>query len=241
VLCVEFHSKLNSLGVDAIEMVEDGLRETEANFEALLIANQGEAFSAGANLMLVLLAAQDEDWPQLEAMIRRFQQMNQSIKYASKPVVAAPFGRTLGGGCEISLHAHHRQASAESYMGLVELGVGLIPAGGGCKELLARGRDPQRAFELIGRAEVSTSAEDARRMGWLSEGDAVSMNPDRLIGDAKAMAIACTVGYAPPLRREIKVGGESTYALLKLGAWTFRQGGYASEHDQMLGEKLAYV
>jgi len=240
VLCVEFHSKLNSLGLDAIEMVEAGLRETEANFEATVIANQGEAFSAGANLMLVLLAAQDEDWPQLDAMIRRFQQMNQSIKYAAKPVVAAPFGRTLGGGCEIALHAHRRQASAECYIGLVELGVGLIPAGGGCKELMAR-KNAQRAFELIGRAEVSTSAEDARRIGLLSEADDISMNSDRLIDDAKALALASAPGYAPLSRKEIKVGGEATFALLKLGAWTFQQGGYISEYDQSLGEKLAYV
>src|SRR5439155_538797 len=110
-----------------------------------------------------------------------------------------------------------------------------------CKELLARGKNPQRAFELIGRAEVSTSAEEARRIGFLSEGDAVSMNPDRLIGDAKALALAAAPGYTAPARKEIKVGGDSTYALLKLGAWTFRQSGYASEFEQLLGEKLAYV
>jgi 3-hydroxyacyl-CoA dehydrogenase len=241
VLCVEFHSKMNALGFDQIQMIEDALEQVEEGFDALLIANQGEAFSAGANLMLLLLAAREGDWDQIDSMIRRFQQMNLNIKYARKPVVAAPFGRTLGGGCEIALHAARMQASAETYMGLVELGVGLIPAGGGCAQMLARLGDSRRAFELIGRAQVSTSAEDARRLGFLSAHDRVSINPDRLAGDAAALARELAPGYAPPAPGPILVGGESACALLKLGAWSYHQGGYISEYDRFLGETLASV
>jgi 3-hydroxyacyl-CoA dehydrogenase len=240
-LCVEFHSKLNTLGLDQMEALEAGLAETETNFEAMIVANQGEAFSAGANLMLVLLAAQNEDWDELERMIHRFQQLNQRLKYATKPVLAAPFGRTLGGGCEIALHAHRMQASAETYMGLVELGVGLIPAGGGCKEMLARLGDAQKAFELIGKAEVSTSAAAARGLGFLAQEDRVSINPDFLVADAAEFALDLAKRYTAPQPAEISVGGQAAFALLKLGAWTLHQGGYISDYDKLLGEKLAWV
>ncbi len=146
VLCVEFHSKMNTLGEDNIGMMYAGLEETEKNFDAMVIANQGDNFSVGANLMLVLLAAQEGEWDELNQAIHRFQQVNMALKYAAKPVVAAPFARTLGGGCEITLHAARAQASAETYIGLVEVGVGLIPGGGGCKELLVRLKDPQKSF-----------------------------------------------------------------------------------------------
>src|ERR1700722_6316293 len=174
VLCVEFHCKMNSLGEDQIGMLYAGLDETAKNFEAMIVANQGENFSVGANLMLVMLAAQDGDWVELSAAIHRFQQVNMALKYAAKPVVAAPFARSLGGGCEIPLHCARVQASAETYMGLVEVGVGLIPAGGGCKELLLRLGDPRRVFETIGMAKVSSSAEDARSIGFLRDCDGVS-------------------------------------------------------------------
>ena len=136
VLCLEFHSKMNTLGEDSIQMIAAGIEEMGRGCEALVIGNQGEHFSAGANLMMVLLAAQEGEWDDLDLAVRRFQQANMSLKYAPKPVVAAPFGMTLGGGCEVALHAARVQASAETYMGLVEVGVGLIPAGGGCKELV---------------------------------------------------------------------------------------------------------
>jgi len=168
VLCVEFHSKMNSLGEDQIGMLYAGLEETAKNFEAMVIANQGENFSVGANLMLVLLAAQEGEWDDLARAVHRFQQVNMALKYALKPVVAAPFARSLGGGCEIPLHAARVQGSAETYMGLVEVGVGLIPGGGGCKEMLLRLGDPRRAFELIGFAKVSSSAEEARQFGFLT-------------------------------------------------------------------------
>ena len=242
VTCVEFHSKMNSIGEDLINIVHEGIRETSRNFAAMVIGNQGENFSVGANLLLVLLAAQEQEWDDLDAAVRRFQQVNMAIKYAPSPVVAAPFGMALGGGCEIALHTARLQASAELYMGLVEVGVGLIPAGGGCKEMLLRHHDPQKAFEQIGFAKVSGSAAEARQMGFLRDSDQVSMNPERLILDAKALALSLAPNYAPGApRQDVKVRGESAYALLKLGVWTARKGGYISDYDSVIGEKLAHV
>jgi 3-hydroxyacyl-CoA dehydrogenase len=242
VLCVEFHSKLNTLGEDNIAMVHAGLEETNRNFDAMIIANEGETFSAGANLMLVLLAAQEGEWDDLNLAIQRFQQMNMALKYAAKPVVAAPFSRTLGGGCEIVLHCARAQASAETYIGLVEVGVGVIPGGGGCKELLARLRDPLRIFELIGYAKVSSSAEDAQKLGLLDRSDTISMNPERLIGDAKALALSLVPNYAPGAPpSDIQVGGQSAYATMKLAAWSARQGHFISDYDVVVAEKLAHV
>ncbi|HTR37682.1 MAG TPA: 3-hydroxyacyl-CoA dehydrogenase/enoyl-CoA hydratase family protein [Bryobacteraceae bacterium] len=242
VLCVEFHSKMNTLGEDNIAMLYAGLEETNRNFQAMVIANEGENFSAGANLMLVLLAAQEGDWEELGLAVQRFQQMTMALKYAAKPVVSAPFARALGGGCEIVLHSARSQASAETYIGLVEVGVGVIPAGGGCKELLLRLKDPRRIFELIGMAKVSTCADDAKSLGLLKREDSISMNPERLIGDAKALALSLVPGYSPGApRTDIKVGGESAYALLKLGAWTLHQGRYITDYDMTIADKLAHV
>jgi 3-hydroxyacyl-CoA dehydrogenase len=223
-------------------MIHEGIRETTRNFTAMVIGNQGENFSVGANLMLVLLAAQEQEWDDLDAAVRRFQQVNMAVKYAPVPVVAAPFGMTLGGGCEVALHAARIQASAELYMGLVEVGVGLIPAGGGCKELLLRLHEPQKAFEQIGYAKTSGSAAEAHHMGFLRDGDKISMNPERLLADAKSRALSLVSNYAPgEPRQDIKVRGESTFALLKLGVWTARKGGYISDYDAVIGEKLARV
>jgi len=242
VLCVEFHSKMNTLGEDQIGMLYAGLEETERDFEAMIIANRGENFSAGANLMLVLLLAQEGEWEDLARAVHRFQQANMALKYARKPVVAAPFARSLGGGCEIPLHATRIQASAETYMGLVEVGVGVIPAAGGCKEMLLRLSDPRRAFELIGMAKVSSSGEDARQLGLLNAADRISMNPERLIGDAKELARSLISNYAPGVpRTDIRVGGESAFAMMKLGAWSMHQGGYITDYDMVVAEKLAHV
>ncbi|HUS06419.1 MAG TPA: 3-hydroxyacyl-CoA dehydrogenase NAD-binding domain-containing protein [Bryobacteraceae bacterium] len=242
VLCVEFHSKMNALGDDAVTMIHAGIEETDKNFEAMVLANQGENFSVGANLMLLLLAAQEGDWDDLNLAIQRFQQCSMALKYAPKPVIAAPFARVLGGGCEFVLHCTRAQASAELYMGLVEVGVGLIPAGGGCKEMLIRLRDPRKVFELIGYGKVSTSAEEARKLGLLHNADVISMNPERLIGDAKALALALAPGYtAGTPRSDIKVSGESGFAMMKLGAWMMRQGEFISDHDLLIAEKLANV
>jgi 3-hydroxyacyl-CoA dehydrogenase len=242
VLCLEFHSKMNSIGGDQVAMIHAGIEETTRNFQAMVIANEGENFSVGANLMLVLLAAQEGEWDELNAAVHAFQQANMALKYAPKPVVAAPFGMTLGGGCEIALHAARMQASAELYIGMVETGVGVIPGGGGCKEAILRLGDAKRAFELIGYGKVSSSAEEARHLGLLRDGDAVSMNRERLIADAKAQALTVAENYAPGVpRRDIKVGGDSTYALLKIGLYMARQGNYITEYDTVVGEKLAYV
>lgn len=242
VLCCEFHSKMNSLGEDQIGMIYAGLGELEKNFDAMVIANQGENFSVGANLMLVLLAAQEGEWDDLNAAIHRFQQANMALKYSAKPVVAAPFSRALGGGCEIPLHCSRIQASAETYMGLVEVGVGLIPGAGGTKEMVVRLQDPRKAFELIGMAKVSSSGEEARQLGFLTKSDRISMNPDLLIEDAKELALSLVKDYQPGLpRTDVKVGGESAFAMLKLGAWTMRQGGYISDYDVIVAEKLATV
>jgi 3-hydroxyacyl-CoA dehydrogenase len=195
----------------------------------------------GANLVGILLAAQEGEWDELNDVVNRIQQVNMALKYASKPVVSAPFGRTLGGGCEIALHTIP-QASAELYMGQVELGVSLIPAAGGCKELMLRLKDARKAFELIGTAKVSMSAEEAKNLGLLDRSVPISMNPERLIGDAKALALSLVANYVPGVpRNDIKVPGEAGYALMKLGVWTFQQGGYISEYDAVVGEKLAYV
>lgn len=241
VLCVEFHSKMNALGEDHLRMLKAGLEETEKNFDAMVIANQGEVFSAGANLALVLLAAQDGEWDELSQMIHRFQQLNLAIKRAKKPVVAAPFSRALGGGCEISIHAHRIQASAETYMGLVEVGVGVIPAGGGTVEMLRRTADARKALELIGQAKVSSSAAEARVLGFVGLADRISMNPDLLIDDAKQLALSLVSDYVPPAPSEIKVGGESTFGMLKLGIWSYRQGNYISDYDVVVLEKLANI
>jgi len=242
VVCVEFHSKMNSIGEDTISMLYAGLEQLDKGFDAMVIANEGENFSVGANLMMVLLGAQEGEWDELNAAINRFQQVNMALKYAPKPVVCAPFARTLGGGAEIAMHCARAQASAELYMGLVEVGVGLIPGGGGCKELLLRLHDPRRVFELIGMAKVSMSAEEAKKLGLLHRLDAVSMNAERLIGDAKALAITLAENYAPPHpHNHIKLSGESGYSLLKIGAWSMRQGNYISDYDVVVAEKLAKV
>jgi 3-hydroxyacyl-CoA dehydrogenase len=242
VFCLEFHSKMNTLGEDIFSMMYSAIAETAANGQALVIANQGGDFSAGANLMLVLLAAQEEEWDELSLGIQRFQQANMAIKYAPKPVVAAPFGRTLGGGAEITLHAARVQASAELYMGLVETGVGVIPGGGGCKELVLRWQDPRHVFETIGFAKVSTSAEDARDIGFLTEADSVTMNQERLVQDAKALALSLVPHYVPGTPREdVPVSGESGFALMKMGAWMARQGNYITDYDLVVAGKLAHV
>ena len=255
VLAVEFHSKMNAIGGDTLEMLQAGVREAERNFAALIVGNEGAHFSAGANLMLVLLEAQEENWDELDLMVRTFQQATMALRYAGVPVIAAPAGLALGGGCEIVLHADRVQAAAEAYLGLVEVGVGLIPAGGGTKEMVARAAlqllpgstdllpPVQRAFETIGFAKTSASGPDAVRLGYLRPVDAVTMNGDRLISDAKARALErAREGYtAPPRRSAIPVGGESVAAALKLGVHLAWKAGRISDHDKLIGRKLATI
>jgi 3-hydroxyacyl-CoA dehydrogenase len=242
VLCLEFHSKMNSLGDDAGQMIHAALAELNTSFDALVIANDGENFSVGANLMMVLLAAQEGEWDEIDAAIRRFQQALMTLKYAPKPVIAAPFGMALGGGCEVAMAARRVQAAAETYMGLVETGVGLIPGGGGCKELLLRLGDPKRAFELIGYGKVSESAANAREMGFLRDGDQITMNRDHLLYDAKIAALAAVSSWMPGVpRTDIAVDGDATYAVLKMGIYLAREGEFITEYDAAIGEKLAHV
>jgi 3-hydroxyacyl-CoA dehydrogenase len=242
VLCLEFHSKMNTLADDALAMAGAALDEMERGFIALAIANQGEQFSAGANLATLLQAAQEGKWQDLDEAVRRFQRANMALKYARVPVVAAPFSLTLGGGCEMVLHATQAQASAETSMGLVETGVGLIPAAGGCKELLLRLGSAKAAFELIGSAKMSGNAAQARELGLLRAKDGITMNPERLLADAKAAALALVAGYAPGVpRQDIPVEGEAGFATLQMGIQLAREGGAISEYDAAIGEKLAHV
>ncbi|HTM04236.1 MAG TPA: 3-hydroxyacyl-CoA dehydrogenase NAD-binding domain-containing protein [Vicinamibacterales bacterium] len=254
VLRVDFHSKMNAIGADTIQMLQAGVQEASRNFAALVVGNDGTNFTAGANLMLVLLEAQDENWDELDLMVRAFQQATLGLRYSSVPVVVAPGGLALGGGCEIALHADRVQAAAETYIGLVEAGVGLIPAGGGTKEMTLRAADDtaagsdllpavQRAFEAVGFAKVSTSAADARRLGYLRDVDAVTMNRDRLLSEAKARALQRVAdGYLPPVpRTAIRVGGDAVLAPLKLGIHLAWRAARISDHDALIGRKLATI
>jgi 3-hydroxyacyl-CoA dehydrogenase len=255
-LCLEFHSKMNAIGADIISMTMAAVKETEANFEALVIGNQGANFSVGANVMLLLLEAREGNWDEIDLVVRQFQKMTMALKYCRRPVVAAPFGMVLGGGCEVVLGAQHAVASAESYLGLVEVGVGLIPAGGGCKEMLIRNLDglarvegmdvfpaARAAFETIGLAKVSTGAEEARDLRFLRDGDGIVMNPDRLLHAAKVTALALARrGYQPPdPAREIPVAGESGIAAMRASLYNMREGRYISEYDEHIGGQLARI
>jgi len=218
------------------------------------VGNDAPNFSAGANLMLLLLEAQEGNWDEIDLMVRSFQRAATSLRYAQVPVIAAPAGLALGGGCEIVLQADRTQAAAETYMGLVEVGVGLIPAGAGTTAMLARAMEGlpvgadllpavQRVFETIGFGKVSTSAPDARRIGYLRPVDGISMNRERLLADAKARALDRTrEGYqAPPRRTAIRVGGESVLAALKLGVHLAWRAGRITDHDAVIGRRLAWI
>jgi 3-hydroxyacyl-CoA dehydrogenase len=255
VLAIEFQTKMNAIGADTLQMLQTGVREAEQNFAALVVGNDAPHFSAGANLMLLLLEAQEENWDDIDLIIRQFQQSTMGLRYSKVPVIVAPAGLALGGGCEICLHADRVQAAGETYMGLVEVGVGLIPAGAGTKEMVARAAEQmpvgstdflptiQRAFELIGFAKTSASGPDAQRLGLLRPVDAITMNRDRLMADAKAKALQrVRDGYQPPPpRTAIPVGGRSVSATLKLGVHLAWRAGRISDHDALIGRKLATI
>jgi 3-hydroxyacyl-CoA dehydrogenase len=239
------------------------------DFAGFVIASDRENFSVGANLMQMLMAAQEGEWEELAAVIHNFQQMTAAIKHCPRPVVAAPFGLTLGGGAEICLHAARRQAHAETYIGLVEAGVGLIPAGGGTKEMLLKAidaatafappdpREPssrfaqaqelatalRRSFETIALAKVSTSAAEARSLGLLTPADRITINRERLLLDAKAQVVLLAeAGYAPPQpRTQIPAPGTAALATLETGVFLMGEAGYASEHDQKVARWAAYI
>jgi 3-hydroxyacyl-CoA dehydrogenase len=255
VLCCEFHSKMNAIGGDLVAMLHAGVKKLDTEFEAMVIANQAANFSVGANLMMVLMGAQEGEWDELNMAVRQFQRVNMAIKYAPRPVVAAPFGMSLGGGCEIPLHSARIHAAAETYMGLVEVGVGLIPGGGGTKEMAIRANEHASSgdatdlihalrpiFQNIATARVSTSAEEARDMGFLRAADQLSMNRDRLVADAKQTALAMVrAGYHAPAPAEIRVLGEEFLAVAKLGIHMLVRGEYASEYDAVVARKLAFI
>lgn len=254
VYCVEFHSKMNAVDGELGRMLMEGVERAENDGAGLVIGNEStQAFSAGANLFLILMAANSEEWSQIEDLVRDFQQVNQRLKYANVPVVAAPFGLTLGGGAEIAMGAQAIRAHAELYMGLVELGVGLIPGGGGNKELLIRlssnVRDNedlfpslQRVFETIAMAKVSMSAAEARDLGFLTPSDRVSFNRDQLIYDAKQDVLAMqATGFRPTRPRTVRVGGTQAFANLQAGLWSMQEAHQISEHDRKIATKLAFV
>jgi 3-hydroxyacyl-CoA dehydrogenase len=264
VACIEFHSKMNSLGGDIVQMITSTLKPGGAgdNFDAFVITNDAPNFSVGANIMMLLMAVQEEEWDEVEMAIRQFQNMTQAIKFSTKPVVVAPFGMTLGGGTEIMLHGAARQPHAELYSGLVEVGVGLLPGGGGCKEMTIRaihkathirpqGRGEsvelmeamKQAFETVAMAKVSTSAAEARNLGFLSPGDNVTMNRERVLSDAKERALELVHEGWRPLtpRHDIPAPGESILATLKLGAHIMRQGEFISDHELKIAGKVAEV
>ena len=257
VACLEFHSKMNSIGGDTLQMLKFALNEVEKNFVGLVVGNQGVNFCVGANIMLMLMEAQDENWEELDMMARVFQQSTMSLRYSPKPVVVAPFQMVFGGGCEMVLHADRVRAAAETYIGLVEVGVGIIPAGGGTKEMLVRALDAipkgaddadpfpfvKRAFETIALAKVATSAEEARGYGFLSADDTISMNSDRLIADAKkeVLSLAASGYVAPQQRTDILALGLPALSTLKLGIHQMKRAGYISDHDAEIGTQLARI
>jgi 3-hydroxyacyl-CoA dehydrogenase len=256
VVCLEFHSKMNTIGADTVQMIHAGLKTLNEGFEAMVIGNQAANFCVGANLMMVLMTIQEGEWDELHRAVRAFQNANMALKYAPKPVVAAPFGLTLGGGTELILHATRVRAAAETYLGLVEVGVGLIPAGGGTKEMLVRAMDKAPAdpeadlftfvkgvFLNIGMAKVSTSAEEARKLGYLSAKDSISMNRDRQLADAKQLALdLARLGYRPGSPREdIRVLGQAAFAKMKLGLHLMRRAEYISDYDVVIATQLAKV
>ena len=256
VLCLEFHSKMNTIGGDTVQMVHAGVKALGEGFDAMVIGNHAPNFSVGANLMLVLTAIQEGDWDEIHRAVRAFQNAGMALKYAPKPVVAAPSGMALGGATELCLHCARVRAAAETYMGLVETGVGLIPAGGGTKEMLLRALDGvpsdpdadpfayiKEIFLNIGMAKVSTSAEDARRLRYLSARDSISMNRDRQICDAKQLALDLVrLGYRPGQpRQDIRALGQAAFAKMKLGLHLMRRAEFISDYDVVVATQLAKV
>jgi 3-hydroxyacyl-CoA dehydrogenase len=266
--CIEFHSKMNSLGADIINLIAQTLKPGGIGeaFDAFVITNDATNFSVGANLMLLLMSVQEEEWDEVDMVIRQFQGMTQAIKFSPKPVVVGAFGLCLGGGTEISLHAAARQPHAELYTGLVEVGVGLLPGGGGCKEMLLRAVDSaaasrgkvsgealagsvemmeamKKAFETIATAKVATSAHEARALGFLNDSDRITMNRERVLSDAKSRALELIrAGYEPPVpRTDIPAPGENLLAALKMGVHLMRQGDYITDYEVKLGHKIAEV
>jgi 3-hydroxyacyl-CoA dehydrogenase len=255
ILNVEFHSKMNTIGGDTLAAINKAIDMAEKDYRGVVIGNDGANFSAGANVGMIFMMAVEQEWDELNMAVRLFQNTSMRIRYSSVPVVVAPHNLTLGGGCEFSLHADFVQLNAETYMGLVEFGVGVIPGGGGSKEFALRASDEYKAdqivqntmkdrFLTIGMAKVSTSAVEAFELGYLQKDKyAISMNRSRLIADAKAKAIELAdAGYTKPIqRKDIKVLGKQGLGIVYAGANTMYSGNYISEHDKKISEKLGWV
>ncbi|WP_316801067.1 3-hydroxyacyl-CoA dehydrogenase/enoyl-CoA hydratase family protein [Pedobacter frigidisoli] len=255
ILNVEFHTKMNTIGGDVISGINKAIDMAEKDYRGLVIGNDGANFSAGANVGMIFMMAVEQEWEELNMAIRMFQNTSMRIRYSSIPVVVAPHNLTLGGGCEFSLHADHVQLSAETYMGLVEFGVGVIPGGGGTKEFALRASDEYKddqivqnalkeRFLTIGMAKVSTSGYEAYELGYLQKDKfSISMNRNRLLADAKAKAIELAeAGYTKPVQRtDIKVLGKQGLGIVYAGANSMYAGHFISEHDKKISEKLGYV
>jgi len=255
VACLEFHTKMNALDEDVMNMTVEALDRLETDFDGLVIGNEAENFSAGANLFMMVVGAQQGMWDMLNAAVRKLQDMNMRMRYSPKPIVVAPAGLTLGGGCEITMHGSRVVAAAETYIGLVELGAGVIPAGGGTKEMLRRIVNPvmrvenaeplaalQRAFLQMGQAKVATSAEEARSMSILTPADRIVLNRDHLLTEAKKEVLhMVAAGFKPPAPELIYAAGRDALAAIRIGAWMFQEGKYITPYDHHIAGKLAYV
>jgi len=255
VICCEFRTKMNTIGGEVVQGVNKAIELAEVNYKGVVIGNEGANFSAGANLAMVFMMAVEQEWEEIDFAIRAFQNMNMRVRYSSIPVVVAPFGLSLGGGCEMTLHADKVQAHAELYTGMVEFGVGLIPGGGGSKEFALRLSDSfaegdieinalRERFLTIGQAKVSTSAAEAFDLGILRHGlDNISLNKNRLLTDAKNSVLEMSAsGYSMPIRRkDIRVLGKSGMGIIEVGSNTMYSGHYISKHDQLISQKLGYV
>jgi 3-hydroxyacyl-CoA dehydrogenase len=255
VACLEFHTKMNALDDDIMNMAEEAFKRLETDFDGLVIGNEAENFSAGANLFMMVVGAQQGMWDLLDGAVCKLQNLNMRMRYSPKPIVVAPAGLTLGGGCEITMHGSRVVAAAETYIGLVELGAGVIPAGGGTKEMLRRIVNPvmrvenaeplaalQRAFLQMGQAKVATSAEEARGMNILTPADRIVLNRDHLLTEAKKEILhMIAAGYKPPAPELIYAAGRDALAALRIGAWMFQEGKYITQYDHHIAGKLAYV
>jgi 3-hydroxyacyl-CoA dehydrogenase len=256
VACLEFRTKMNTVGPGIVDMMERSLDEVEARWQGLVIGNDAPQFSAGANLLLILNELDDDNAEDVAWIVERFQKANMRLRQCGRPVVSAPNGLTLGGGCEITMSGDAVVASLETYIGLVEVGAGLVPAGGGCKEMVRRADEAaprlpgtdlfpyiRRIFETVGMGKVATSAHEAQEMGFLRTTDRVVANRDRLLHDAKMQVLAMVeAGYRPtPPRADIRVAGEPGLAALRIGLDQMERAGYISAHDKVVGDALAWV
>ena len=255
VACLEFHTKMNALDDDIMSLAVETMHRLDTDFDGLVIGNQADNFSAGANLFMMVVGAQQGMWEMLEAAVKRLQMMNMAMRYSQKPIVIAPAGLALGGGCEITMHGSRVVAAAETYIGLVELGAGVIPAGGGTKEILRRIVNPvmrlenaeplavlQKAFLQMGQAKVAASAEEARSMNILGPADRIVMNRDHLLAEAKREVLHMVASeYKPPAPELIYAAGREALAAIRIGAWMLAEGRYITQYDNHIAGKLAHV